>query len=75
MSHPLVKYRLHTYNSSGDVAARENVRRGLEVLRSFRDKTRGTTSKFLDARTRALLELQLAYHLYCINDERRLNKV
>jgi hypothetical protein len=69
MPHPLVKLRVHTYNSSVDVEAGENVRRGLEVLRSFRERTRGTTSKFLDARTRALLELQLVYHLYCMNDE------
>ncbi len=71
MPQPLVKVRVHSYNSSGTIAPEKNARRGLEVLITFRQKTLQTSSKFLDDRTRALLELQLAYHFFYTNDESR----
>jgi glycosyltransferase involved in cell wall biosynthesis len=69
IAQPLVMYRMHSTNTSGKVGAHENLRRGLEVLTSFRSKVQHDNHELADARTRSLLELQLAYHFFCLGDE------
>ena len=69
VARPLISCRVHSYNTSGGVGVRENMRRGREVLRSVRGKAAGIGGELDEPRTRALLDLQLAFHSFCLGDE------
>jgi glycosyltransferase involved in cell wall biosynthesis len=66
---PLIRCRVHAYNTSGDgVGARENMRRGREVMRSIRGKAARIGGELNEPRTLALLDLQLAFYSFCLGD-------
>ena len=68
---PLVLYRLHDYNTSVGVGVDERVtyERGYEVLSSFRARAAEIGGAFALPRTRALIDLQLAFYSLCAGDE------
>ena len=65
---PLVLYRIHDYNMSVGVGERVTYERGLEVLRSFRARAEEIGGAFARPRTRALIDLQLAFFSLCAGD-------
>jgi glycosyltransferase involved in cell wall biosynthesis len=67
---PLIRCRVHSYNTSGGIGPRENMRRGREVMRSIRGKAAGIGGDLNEPRTLALLDLQLAYYSFCLGEER-----
>jgi glycosyltransferase involved in cell wall biosynthesis len=66
--HPLIRCRLHSYNTSGGIGVRENMRRGREVMRSIRGKAAHVGGELNEPRSLALLDLQLAYYSFCLGD-------
>jgi glycosyltransferase involved in cell wall biosynthesis len=69
IARPLVKYRVHGYNTSVGVENEENVRRGLAVLDSLKRKAPSIGGRLARPRTLAVLELQRAYHLFRLREE------
>jgi glycosyltransferase involved in cell wall biosynthesis len=69
IARPLVKYRVHGYNTSVGVENEENVRRGLAVLDSLKSKADAIGGRLARPRALALLELQRAYHLYRLRED------
>jgi glycosyltransferase involved in cell wall biosynthesis len=66
----LVRYRVHSYNTSGEeVAMRENFQRGFEVMKSVRAKAEKIGGELAAPRSLALLELQMSYYCFCLDDE------
>ncbi|MDX6528235.1 MAG: hypothetical protein QOH41_525 [Blastocatellia bacterium] len=61
---PLVKFRVHSYNTSVGVDPTENVLRGLPVLESIDAHRKEIGGGFNKARVRVLLQLQIAEHNY-----------
>ncbi|MEP6911401.1 MAG: glycosyltransferase [bacterium] len=70
IAHPLVRYRVHSSNTSGDQVERdENLRRGIEVMKSIRAKAPTIGGELATPRSLALIELQLTYYCFCLGDE------
>lgn len=68
IAEPLVYYRLHDSNTSIGVKTDINIGRFIEVTEAIRkDVTEGRMT--VKDRTRALLELQMAYYFKCLDDE------
>ena len=65
---PLVLYRAHSYNTSLNRDPHENQRRFLEVMEALRRDADAVGGRLARPRTRALLGLQVAYHLYCLGE-------
>jgi glycosyltransferase involved in cell wall biosynthesis len=68
---PLVRYRVHGRNTSFGADLNLSIRRGLEVMEKIRRQSLRIGGGLLDQRVQALLDLQLAYHLFLLNDEAR----
>lgn len=66
---PLVLYRTHSHNASIGINGQVNTRRSLEVMRVIKGKSPAIGGRLLRPRTQALLDMQLSYYLFCINDE------
>jgi len=70
IARPLIRYRVHSYNTSGgQVEPRENLRRGMAVMKSVRAKAKAIGGGLAAPRSLALLELQTAYYSFCLGDE------
>jgi glycosyltransferase involved in cell wall biosynthesis len=65
---PLVYYRLHDTNTSIGVRTEVNIGRFIEVTETFRKDVNEGRMKVKD-RTRALIELQMAYYFKCLDQE------
>jgi hypothetical protein len=75
----LVGYRAHDYNTSLGIDLTENAQRGLAVMRALRQGADETGGELAKPSSKALLDLQIAYHSYCLGDapaaERSLSSV
>jgi glycosyltransferase involved in cell wall biosynthesis len=70
IARPLTRVRVHSYNTSGRrVELRENLRRVLGVMKSIRAKAEDIGGELASPRCLALLDLQIAYHSFCLGDE------
>ncbi|HEX8070885.1 MAG TPA: glycosyltransferase [Pyrinomonadaceae bacterium] len=67
---PLVKYRVHGANTSIGSALDLNLQRCLDVLLKLRREAAAVGGALARPRTRALIELQCAFLLYLLDDER-----
>jgi len=65
---PLVKYRLHSTNASIGIELIENVRRGLAVMNELRRHALDIGGTLAQPQSRALIELETAYHLFLLGD-------
>jgi hypothetical protein len=65
----LVGYRVHSYNTSVGVGAEVNALRALEVMTALRGQAAEIGGALVEARTTALLELELSYFHFCSGDE------
>jgi len=68
IAEPLVYYRLHETNTSIGVSAEINIARFIEVTETIRNDVNEGRIVIKD-RTRALLELQMAYYSKCLDNE------
>jgi hypothetical protein len=64
----LVRYRVHARNLSVGVTDRVRFGRSVEVLAALRRQAAAIGGALARPRTRALLDLQLAYLRYCVRD-------
>ncbi len=69
MDSSLVKYRVHTYNTSVGIDEHRNIRHGLDVMQSLKRKSASIGGALVRPRTQALLDLQIAYHLFVLGNE------
>jgi len=65
---PLVSYRLHSTNASVGIELLENIRRGLAVMKALRRYASGIGGALAEPQSRALIELETAYHLFLLGD-------
>lgn len=66
---PLVRHRMHTYNTSVGIDAAVRLKRCVEVMRSLRLKADSAGGALARPRTRALLDLQTAFFSYHAGDD------
>lgn len=69
MDSSLVMYRVHTYNTSVGIDEHRNIRHGLDVMQSLKRKSASIGGALVRPRTQALLDLQIAYHLFVLGNE------
>ncbi|HEX8139597.1 MAG TPA: glycosyltransferase [Pyrinomonadaceae bacterium] len=69
LPHPSSRYRIHATNTSVDVEAVTNIKRGLAVMRSLRKRGETATDRLGEPRIVATLDLQIAFYLYCLGEE------
>jgi hypothetical protein len=69
LPHARVRYRLHSYNTSVGIKAELNMHRSLEVMLKLRGQADRIGGALTRPRTKALLELQLAFYSYGIGAE------
>ncbi len=65
---PLVKYRIHGNNLSKGIDPKVDLNRTLTMYRQLEQKWSDIGGALLEARNQAILDLQLAFHLFC-NDK------
>ncbi len=69
MEGSLVMYRVHASNTSVSIDGRLHMQRCLEVMQSLKRKSASIGGDLVRPRTQALLDLQLAYHLFVLGNE------
>jgi glycosyltransferase involved in cell wall biosynthesis len=69
MPHARVRYRVHSYNTSVGIKAELNMRRSLDVMLKLRRQADRIGGALTRPRTKALLELQLAFYSYGVGAE------
>ncbi len=68
ISKPLAKYRIHSSNQSKGRDPKVNLGRIIAVFRRLEEKCNSIGGALLEPRNQALIDLQLAFHLFCGGD-------
>jgi hypothetical protein len=68
---PVAKYRIHGKNMSIGINPKLSLKRNLEVLFNLQQKSADIGGALLDIKNLAILDLQIAFHLFCDGDEQQ----
>ena len=66
---PLARYRVHGKNMSIGIDPKVSVKRNLDVLHGLRRNASSIGGSLVEAENLSILDLQIAFHLFCNGDE------